>query len=337
MEAILKRTVVAPRVEGKDFEDHYEYKLIEQGNPDRYYPLDGGATVMAVVVLCLTEFARGLGEGLGKEIGTALFGGKSSKEELRDLFESFTRFVLQSIRQEFYANRWREIHEEQAALAIAFNDVLSDTSRRTKNNLLALDLDLLRNFIRLNNLGAGAFAGQLRIGMALIGNSLIYASMYGGAGAYRVSVQRIDTVMKDLEISFGHLQDASKARVQGPNESETIDVCDAGPDFPRSEGEVELLPLDADPARGDRWYKSPSKTYVVTVDDAPPKEFRRFDHCKAKPDRSAQAWADAKTFADAASVPIANEFQELFGLPFAQAKIKARQLREKAEKRAGKS
>ena len=178
MDVILRRTIVAPGLEGNDSEDSYEYELIEQDNPHRYYPLDGGATVIAVVVMCLVSFAKGLGEGLGKEIGSALFGGKSSKAELKDLFESFTRFVLESIRQEFYAERWREVHEEQAALAIAFNDVLIDPSRRTRDNLLALDRELFKNFVRLKGLGPGAFAGQLRIGMAVIGNSRIFASKF---------------------------------------------------------------------------------------------------------------------------------------------------------------
>lgn len=306
------------------------FKIVS-GQQVRLIPLDGGVSFAAAVVYVLGEFARGVGEGLGKELGKSiarvLFGGGATRNEIKAMLDLFAQYILAQVKQEFQQDRWNEAHDALAVHGSAFKEALEDPSRRTPDNLLEISRGLHRGYLQLQRLGPGAFASFARMGAALVGNEMLYAGVTNAKESYAIVLQRLELMMNDLEEALNSLRALKDARVIGPRDTTMWTSC-----------LQPVLPTGVPPS----WVISelaPDNVELVTVSfpgyavlvDGVVREFPRRDNvCKDMYGRDIgpQALVAANAYASAARSINDTDFFDRFDAPFQAVKQEADALRE---------
>lgn len=321
-------TVIAPGTVEPSALPEESYEILEVPQGVRFVPLDGGATFIAAVIYVFGEFAKGLGEGLGKTIGEKLFSNGTSQGEIKALLDFFTNYILREVRQEFYQDRWNDAHDKLAVAGSSLNNALIDPTRRTQDDLLRISGEMLDGYLKLQRLGPGAYASVTRMGAAMIANDLLYAQLTGKKESYQVALNSLDRVIKDATDTIDGLRNMKDSRVVGPYETEVDGWCSylTGPEAVVS----KPMGIASSPLRIRREVVYvPRPVYSVSIDGAISSFHRKKDICHQNSDVSASALANATATANAARAIIDQEFLDKFQTPFEALKQEAKKVREK--------
>lgn len=312
------------------------YELLSVPEGVRFVPLDGGATFIAAVIYVFGEFAKGLGEGLGKQIGEKLFSNGASRDQIKALLDFFTNYILREVKQEFYQDRWDAAHDLLAVSCVSLNEALVDPTRRTKDNLLSVSRGMQDGYLKLQRLGPGAYASLTRMGAAMMASDLLYANLTKEKSSYQVAWDRLGKIMQDLEDAINGLRAIKDSRVNGPYEDSRSMFCDYGPIIPIIGGDlVSPMGIDRpDPMRRGRdVVEILVPVYRVVVDGNVSQFDRRSDPCHDRGNIDATALANANATAQGARSIIDQEFSDKFQTPFELLKQEAGKLGEEIKKK----
>jgi hypothetical protein len=278
----------------------------------------------AVAIYFFEKFASSFTEAAGKELGTAFgkwlaerlgFGSSSADEaRIKAILDEFVRRVVAAIKAEFREDQFRRAHEGLAGTSRKIQGYLLAPKTETLASLNELDLAVGRVYEEVKNLGESALPSLCRAGTMLITISFRLYGKSGDAGQRKITLDRVNEVLSDIERLVSVITKRYGDRVIGPYSTEIKGYCKSI-DTPNKR--IPIVEEVRIPAWG------------VRIDGAEELFRRRSDPCGNKNDLEAGALAEAAARADAARQQLDTELQREFLAPVIALKQSAAKLAEK--------
>lgn len=287
----------------------------------------------AVLAIAIFEkFAGSFADAAGKELGSAFgkwvaerlgFEDGPDAKQIKAILDEYTRRVIESIKQQFVEQQFRIAHERLAATSRQLEGFLLAPKTESLDGLTNLDLEVSRVYEELKNLGPGALPSLARAGVMLITTSVRIFGKTKDKGQKQIILSRISEVLKDIDGRLTIIEEIYKNRVIGPYFRKIEGACRVfDPPIKGTGLELEMMRVRFEPYEID--------AIGVLIDGKEGLYHIYTDYCKNnKPDRHAQAQAEANAFAEGQRRIFNDELEREYQLPAAGVRTSAEKLKEK--------